>query len=666
MPDDTQNPLNERVLQCSKHLESRDMPDGIQLLKQTQLANYLALSKEQQALFSEFDGERNVQQVLHELLQKRDRPNLRSFYDFVVTAVERGFLVPAGDEETQDAESAPLRTLSLPFGWGYAATIILSGIMIAGGIFSICFYRVEPAIPLAAGEWLLALIVISVGMSLSGMLSGFVLKGFSRIVYGPFINLKRVIPYVAVDTRDGFMGGRKCEIATALQASATAFLIIAAGAALHNGVVVFAAVLTAFILLCPVGATPGADLIHAIFRKQYRLRRLSTRFLGRRLVVQLWRFVSEFFSRKKDKGEENYMFVFVTCTLIWLGTALQFGGDIIRSSGSALVWDLEYAPELSSRLFAGVSLAITGILIAGPLLCQAWVVLQNLFQLLRPRLFSTERRIAKRNRAPESEATVEEVLLYLKDSLLFAQLSEEILKAVAAAMTPLAVEPGTEVIHQGEAGQALYMVTAGRARIEREDDFGETRIVAGIGPGDVFGEIALIDDVPRTSTVVSDAPLTLLQLDRTDFERLVLDQLGAETVRTTIQVCGFLRKCDMFSGWHNQALMSLALRFKFLDVDKDEKLIDEDGENDRFFLIYEGRFQVSRGGKPIVTLGTGDYFGEISLLRNTPAISTVMAIEPSRCLILPRDEFLEFVSHDFLTGYAIEGELEQRMSEAGV
>ena len=664
MPDDTQDPLNERVLRRSKHLEPRDMPDGIQLLKQTQLANYLALSKEQQALFSEFDGERNVQQVLHELLQKQERPNLRSFYDFVVTAVERGFLVPAGDEETQDAESAPLRTLSLPFGWGYAAAIILSGIMIAGGIFFI--RQAKYAIPLTAGEWILALIVISVGMSLSGMLSGFVLKGFARVVYGPSINLKRVIPYVAVDTRDSFMGGRKCEIATALQASATPFLIIAAGAVLDNGVVVFAAVLTAFILLCPVGATPGADLIHAIFRKQYRLRRLSTRFLGRRLIVQLWRFVSEFFSRKKDQGEENYMFVFVTCTLIWLGTALQFGGDIIRSSGSVLVWDLEYAPELSRRLFAGVSLAITFILIAGPLLYQVWVVLQNLFQLLRPRLFSTERRIAKRNRAPESQATVEEVLLYLKDSLLFAQLSEEILKAVATAMTPLAVEPGTEVIHQGESGQALYMITTGRARIEREDDFGETRIVAGIGPGDVFGEIALIDDIPRTSTVVSDAPLTLLQLERTDFERLVLDQLGAETIRTTIQVCGFLRKCDMFSGWHNQALMSIALRFEFLDVDKDEKVIDEDGENDRFFLIYEGRFQVSRGGKPIVTLGTGDYFGEISLLRNTPAISTVVAVEPSRCLILTRDEFLEFVSHDFLTGYAIEGELEQRMSEAGV
>ena len=664
MPDDTQNPLNEHVLRCSKHLESRDMPDGIQLLKQTQLANYLALSKEQQALFAEFDGERNVQQVLHELLQKQERPNLRSFYDFVVTAVERGFLVPAGEEETQDAESAPLRTLSLPFGWGYAAAIILSGIMIAGGIFFI--RQVKYTIPLTAGEWLLALIVISVGMSLSGVLSGFVLKGFSRVVYGPSINLKRVIPYVAVDTRDGFMGGRKCEISTALQASATPFLIIAAGAVLDNGVVVFAAVLTAFILLCPVGATPGADLIHAIFRKQSRLRRLSTRFLGRRLIVQLWRFVPEFFSRKKDKGEENYMFVFVTCTLIWLGTALQFGGDIIRSSGSALVWDLEYAPELSSRLFAGVSLAITGILIAGPLLCQVWVVLQNLFQLLRPRLFSTERRIAKRNRAPESQATVEEVLLYLKDSLLFAQLSEEVLKAVAAAMTPLAVKPETEVIRQGESGQALYMITTGRARIEREDEFGETRIVAGIGPGDVFGEIALIDDIPRTSTVVSDVPLTLLQLERTDFERLVLDQLGAETVRTTIQICGFLRKCDMFSGWHNQALMSIALRFKFLDVDKDEKVIDEDGENDRFFLIYEGRFQVSRGDKPIVTLGTGDYFGEISLLRNTPAISTVAAVEPSRCLILTRDEFLEFVSHDFLTGYAIEGELEQRMSEAGV
>ena len=48
------------------------------------------------------------------------------------------------------------------------------------------------------------------------------------------------------------------------------------------------------------------------------------------------------------------------------------------------------------------------------------------------------------------------------------------------------------------------MITTGRARIEREDDFGESRTVAVIGPGDVFGEIALIDDIPRTSTVVSE------------------------------------------------------------------------------------------------------------------------------------------------------------------
>jgi hypothetical protein len=72
--------------------------------------------------------------------------------------------------------------------------------------------------------------------------------------------------------------------------------------------------------------------------------------------------------------------------------------------------------------------------------------------------------------------------------------------------------PGQEIFHQGDRGDRFYVIDAGEA-----DVIGDGRLVTTIGPGDGFGEIALLRDTARTTTVCARTELRLYTLDRIHF-----------------------------------------------------------------------------------------------------------------------------------------------------
>jgi cAMP-dependent protein kinase regulator len=83
----------------------------------------------------------------------------------------------------------------------------------------------------------------------------------------------------------------------------------------------------------------------------------------------------------------------------------------------------------------------------------------------------------------------------------------------------LDVEPGTEVIRQGEPGLGLFVVLAGALEVVSARE-GQTMTLAELGPGDIFGEMALVSSQPTSATVRAIAPSSLLFLSRTYVERL--------------------------------------------------------------------------------------------------------------------------------------------------
>jgi MFS family permease len=94
---------------------------------------------------------------------------------------------------------------------------------------------------------------------------------------------------------------------------------------------------------------------------------------------------------------------------------------------------------------------------------------------------------------------------------IFAPLPEPTLEYLAAKLEPRSVAAGEVVFREGDHGDQFFLVETGQVEV----DLGTT--VATIGPGDGFGEIALLNDVPRTATVTARTDATLLALEREEF-----------------------------------------------------------------------------------------------------------------------------------------------------
>jgi len=89
------------------------------------------------------------------------------------------------------------------------------------------------------------------------------------------------------------------------------------------------------------------------------------------------------------------------------------------------------------------------------------------------------------------------------------------------------------VIRQGDVGDRFYLIRAGRAEVVMRDARAEERVARELTAGEYFGEMALLNDSPRTATVRALEPLSLWSLDRRAFDELLLQRLDLRATFTT-------------------------------------------------------------------------------------------------------------------------------------
>ncbi len=100
----------------------------------------------------------------------------------------------------------------------------------------------------------------------------------------------------------------------------------------------------------------------------------------------------------------------------------------------------------------------------------------------------------------------------LRRLAMFAPLPLAVIELLATDLQPHEFPPGTAAVREGEAGDLFYLIVAGSATVNVGGKPGPS-----LGPGDCFGEIALLRDIPRVATVVADQPLRTLALEREAF-----------------------------------------------------------------------------------------------------------------------------------------------------
>jgi CRP-like cAMP-binding protein len=102
---------------------------------------------------------------------------------------------------------------------------------------------------------------------------------------------------------------------------------------------------------------------------------------------------------------------------------------------------------------------------------------------------------------------------------LFDGFSRRHLRRLAAEADVIGFEAGRPIVEQGQAGEAMYVVLGGTARVVRAG-----RKVGALIPGDFFGELSALDGGPRTASVVPDTPMEVLRLFRHTLRKMVEDE----------------------------------------------------------------------------------------------------------------------------------------------
>ncbi len=109
---------------------------------------------------------------------------------------------------------------------------------------------------------------------------------------------------------------------------------------------------------------------------------------------------------------------------------------------------------------------------------------------------------------------------FLAKAPLFARLDGRGLRRLAELCVPRTFEVGQEIVSEGSTGLGLFVITSGRVEVVKGD--GEDRVVlAELGTGDIIGEMALVDDQPRSATINTLEETSCLLITRSSFQSLV-------------------------------------------------------------------------------------------------------------------------------------------------
>jgi len=198
------------------------------------------------------------------------------------------------------------------------------------------------------------------------------------------------------------------------------------------------------------------------------------------------------------------------------------------------------------------------------------------------------------------------------------------------------------IIKQGEAGDCLYVVESGELNcFKKFSKDGEDKLVKSYGPGDAFGELALLYNSPRAATVKAKTNCICWALDRETFNHIVKE--AAQKKREKYEA--FLKSVEILSEVEPYELLQISDALKPSSFNKGDYVIREGEMGDVFYLIEEGEAiatKTKEPGKPPETVKTyskGGYFGELALIKGEPRAANIVAVSNLKLISLDRESF---------------------------
>ncbi|MGD8743304.1 MAG: cyclic nucleotide-binding domain-containing protein [Granulosicoccaceae bacterium] len=213
-----------------------------------------------------------------------------------------------------------------------------------------------------------------------------------------------------------------------------------------------------------------------------------------------------------------------------------------------------------------------------------------------------------------------------------------------------AVTAGTVLCKQYQRDSSVYVLINGVVEVTEQIN-NKTISLGKLYSGEVFGEIAALFMMPRIATVTVAKPSVVLEIPGEVLDELVervpvLRDAVFERYRDrTIQTA--LKSVRIFAGLDDDTIREMAGKATIVTAKKGDVLIREGEPGDAFYIINYGvaRVYTHIHGNPLnlALLRAGDYFGEWSLLTNSPRAATVAAVTQMEVVRMGSEEFMDLI-----------------------
>lgn len=282
-----------------------------------------------------------------------------------------------------------------------------------------------------------------------------------------------------------------------------------------------------------------------------------------------------------------------------------------------------------------------------------WVLEREAFQILvhhHPSLARTLSRGPRAPLSPEDQAAAAAVLARMP---LFEGLTDDVLASITSRLLLLYVPAGEIIFAEGARADAMYLVDSGEVELSQEA--GRRReVLARIGPGGFFGEMALLTGRPRSATATATRNTILWVLYRNEFEDLVtrhpaiatsisrgLSERLAEAGGAHVE--RHLRHISLLQGLPSEALREISERLHPMRYRANEVIYHQGDLSSYLYLIESGRVSLfaEQGGVevPVAILNSGDFLGESAVLTGERCPHTAQALTDVDLWLLRPSDF---------------------------
>mmetsp|Transcript_15174 Transcript_15174/g.22286 ORF Transcript_15174/g.22286 Transcript_15174/m.22286 type:complete len:803 (+) Transcript_15174:190-2598(+) len=254
------------------------------------------------------------------------------------------------------------------------------------------------------------------------------------------------------------------------------------------------------------------------------------------------------------------------------------------------------------------------------------------------RLWKVEQRTFRHMLANNTANQQKDIHDVLRKVPFLSELEDNMLLKISDALTTVTFPEGERIINKGDVGEVFYILREGTVKVH-DIGFGDSQYVdQNLGPGDFFGERALLTGEPRFAHISATSNCSTLCLSRDTFEKTLgpLQDLIDHAMKKRVLMGVPIFAHSNFQPYEMARLTDLVTEVTF---PKGEVLAEEgQPAKQNLYIIRSGRIVVAHDNGMINYLTQGDYFGENSIQEEDGAIShqTISAEEDTTCGVLTK------------------------------